>query len=154
MERGDFRQDLYYRLRVMEISVPPLRQRMRDVPLLARHLLCRASATLHRSSPVLSDEALRMLTGYAWPGNVRELENALTRALVLARGDVIRPEHVLLSAADGAAAPGAMPTLDDVERTHVERVMAFAGGHKADAARALHVSRPRLDRLLKKHGLQ
>jgi DNA-binding NtrC family response regulator len=93
-----------------------------------------------------------MLTQYGWPGNVRELENCLTHALVLARGSVIRPEHVVLAGAP-AAAEGKVPSLDDVERDHVERVMAMTGGRKSDAARTLGVSRPRLDRLLAKYGL-
>jgi DNA-binding NtrC family response regulator len=154
VERGEFRQDLYYRLRVMEIRVPPLRERMADVPLLARHLLHRASTSLHQREPVLSESAIGALTHYPWPGNVRELENTLTRALVLARGDVIRAEHIVLGSADGTRENGVPRTLDDVEREHVERVLALAGGQKAQTARDLGVSRPRLDRLLKKHGLQ
>jgi len=154
VEQGEFRADLYHRLRVLEIRVPPLRDRMADVPLLARHLLRRASVSTHRPEPVLSEPALAALTRYNWPGNVRELENTLMRALVLARGDVIHVEHIVLGSASGALDAGPVPTLDDVERTHVEHVLARTGGHKTDAARLLGVSRPRLDRLLKKHGLQ
>jgi DNA-binding NtrC family response regulator len=153
-ERGQFRADLYHRLRVMEIRVPALRDRMGDIPLLARHLLRRASVTTHRAVPVLSDEALAALTSYEWPGNVRELENSLTRALVVARGDVIRAEHIELGPARGGADNGEVLRLAEVERSHVERVLARAGGSKTDAARLLGVSRPRLDRLLKKYALQ
>jgi len=149
---GTFRADLYYRLRVVEIVVPPLRERRDDIPLLAAHLLRVVSGSLHRAVPVLSPEALRTLVAHDWPGNVRELENALTHALVLARGDVIRPEHLALGGAE-AADSGRIPTLDEVERVHVERVMAACAGRKAAAARALDVSRPRLDRLLAKHHL-
>jgi DNA-binding NtrC family response regulator len=126
---------------------------MGDIPLLARHLLRRASVTTHRSVPVLSDEALAALTSYEWPGNVRELENTLTRALVVARGDVIRAEHIELGPVRGAD-NGEVLTLAEVERSHVERALARAGGSKTDAARLLGVSRPRLDRLLKKYALQ
>jgi DNA-binding NtrC family response regulator len=95
---------------------------------------------------------MALLCHYSWPGNVRELENCLTHALVLARGDVIRPEHVILASAP-AAADGKVPSLDDIEREHVERVMAMTGGRKTEAAKTLGVSRPRLDRLLAKYGL-
>jgi len=100
----------------------------------------------------LSEDAVGLLAHYAWPGNVRELENCLTHALVMARGDVIRPEHVILTPA-ASATDGRLPSLDDIEREHVERVMAASGGRKTDAARTLGVSRPRLDRLLAKYGL-
>ena len=150
--REEFRADLYYRLRVVEVCVPPLRERAGDIPALAHHLLHVTSTSLHRSAPVLSDAALALLMHYAWPGNVRELENCLTHALVLARGDVIRAEHIVL--APNAGQPeGKVPSLDDVERDHVERVMAITGGRKTEAARTLGVSRPRLDRLLAKFGL-
>jgi len=150
--RKEFRADLYYRLRVVEISVPPLRERPGDIPVLAAHLLRLASNLLHRTPPTLSDGALALLTHHNWPGNVREMENCLTHAVVLARGDVIRPEHVLIGrASTGEADP--LSSLDVVERIHVERVLAAAGGKKAEAARVLGVSRPRLDRLLAKYGL-
>ena len=150
--KGDFRADLYYRLRVVEICVPPLRERAADIPALAHHLLRLTSARLHRAPPVLSDDALALLSHYSWPGNVRELENCLTHALVMARGDVIRSEHIILGSSQ-AATDGKLPSLDDIEREHVERVMAATGGRKSEAARTLGVSRPRLDRLLAKYGL-
>jgi two-component system, NtrC family, response regulator HydG len=150
--RGGFRADLYYRLRVVEIEVPPLRERVADLPLLAQHLAQRASESIGRPAPVLSPEALECLAVYPWPGNVRELENCLTRAVLLASGDVIRPEHVDLR--DAHPEPeGGLATLEALERSHVERVLAACHGHKANTARVLGVSRPRLDRLLRKHGL-
>ena len=153
IESKQFRADLYHRLRVMEIRVPALRDRMADVPMLARHLLRRASAATHRTEPVLSDGALAVLAGYNWPGNVRELENTLTRALVLARNDVIRAEHIELTPTSGTGA-GPAATLAEVERAQVEQMLTRAGGNKSDAAKLLGISRPRLDRLLKKYELQ
>ncbi len=149
---GSFRADLYYRLRVVEIVVPPLRERAEDIPLLAAHLLRAASHALHRGAPVLLPESLALLSAHSWPGNVRELSNCLTGALVLAHGDVIRPEHLMIGHVDTGAA-ARLQTLDEVERAHVEHVLAATGGQKAAAARALGVSRPRLDRLLARHGL-
>jgi len=150
---GQFRADLYYRLRVVEIVVPPLRDRPGDLPLLARALLHRASAALGRPAPVLASDALAALARHSWPGNVRELENCLTRALVVASGEVIRAEHVVLGVPTGNDAPGHVSTLEEMEREHVIRALAATRGHKARAAQLLGVSRPRLDRLLAKHGL-
>ncbi len=152
---GAMRTDLYYRLRVVEIAVPPLRERPDDIPLLARHLILRTSTAVGRTPPLLSGESLAVLMRHQWPGNVRELENCLTRALVIATGDVIRPEHLaLVGDGDSAAtASGELASLDAQERAHVERVLMSTHGHKARAAQILGVSRPRLDRLLLKHGL-
>jgi transcriptional regulator with GAF, ATPase, and Fis domain len=153
VESGEFRGDLYYRLRVVEIRVPPLRERPLDLPLLAQALVRRASNALGCPVPVLAADALAALARHDWPGNVRELENCLTRAIVVSGGNVIHAEDLTLG--EGRAAAGAAPlgTLDEWEREHVERVLAATGGQKAQAARVLGVSRPRLDRLLKKHGL-
>jgi two-component system response regulator AtoC len=149
---GRFREDLYYRLRVVEIAVPPLRERLDDVPDLAEHLVRRASRTLHHEPQVISREAMDALMRHRWPGNVRELENCLTRAIVLATGDVIRPEHLAIGAVPPES-PAHLPTLDETEKAHVVRVLAATGGHKARAAEVLSISRPRLNRLIEKHGL-
>jgi DNA-binding NtrC family response regulator len=153
---GAFREDLYYRLRVVEIDVPPLRERMADVPPLAEHLIAKAAQSLGRRPPVLAREALDQLLALRWPGNVRELENTLTRAVVLASGDVIRPEHLGLAprrAASTVEAPR-LTSLEQVEREHLEQVWAATGRHKMRTAAILGVSRPRLDRMLKKYGME
>ena len=152
--KGTFRADLYYRLRVLEIDVPPLRERLTDVPQLAHHLARRASRAVGRKAPVLSPEARDLLVTHDWPGNVRELENCLTRAVVLASGDVIRAEHITFGAEVSGSSSVAPLTLEALERTHVERTLAGLDGHKARTARVLGISRPRLDRLLRKYGLE
>jgi len=149
---GQFRADLYYRLRVVEIVVPPLRDRAGDLPLLAATLVRRAAAAVGRPEPVLAPDALAALARHAWPGNVRELENCLTRAVVVASGDVIRAEHLVLGGA-APEGPAKLGTLDDVEREHVLRVLAATRGHKARAAQILGISRPRLDRILARHDI-
>jgi len=151
--RGDFREDLYYRLRVVEITVPPLRDRVGDLPMLAEHLVRRAAEELHRAPPVLSEDTLKTLLAHDWPGNVRELQNALTRAVVVCTGDVIRPQHLTLSAGPVEPEPD-LVTLAEMERQHVVRVLAATEGHKSRAADILGVSRPRLNRLMEKHGLE
>ena len=150
---GQFRQDLYYRLRVVEITVPPLRDRLDDLPTLAEHLVRRTAEDLHRTPPLISKEAMNTLLRHDWPGNVRELENALTRALVLATGDVIRPEHVAPATA-GPDAPQELETLAEVERGQVQRAIGVTGGKKTKAAHILGISRPRLNRLLKQYDLE
>ncbi|MDX1579283.1 MAG: sigma 54-interacting transcriptional regulator, partial [Gemmatimonadota bacterium] len=150
---GTFREDLYYRLRVVEIGVPPLRERMNDLPLLAEHFIGKASEAAGRDPPVLSSEALDRLLGHTWPGNVRELQNCLARAVVTATGEVIRPEDIELIER-GDAEPAADMTLDEAERRHVMRVLEATGGHKSRTAAILEISRPRLDRLIKKYDIE
>ncbi|CAN5847037.1 sigma-54 dependent transcriptional regulator [soil metagenome] len=169
VKAGSFREDLYFRLRVVELRVPPLRERRGDVPLLARHLLARIAGELHREL-YLSESVLESLSAYPWPGNVRELENALARAAVLARGKAILPEHLALGdltgpgegdhggAGTGPGGAGHHPSRDaslaDVERAHVVRVLTRTRGNKREACRILRISRPRLDRTLSRHGIE
>ncbi len=158
MREGRFREDLYFRLRVVDIAIPPLRERRGDIPALARHLLAKASRDLHRAAE-LAPAALRALEEYAWPGNVRELENTLVRALALARGAVITADDLDLDDGVGHApvvrAIGAQGdrTLRAVERDHIERVLRECGNNKRRACKVLGVSRPRLDRLLQRHEI-
>ncbi|HEX6309304.1 MAG TPA: sigma-54 dependent transcriptional regulator [Longimicrobiales bacterium] len=155
---GEFRQDLYFRLRVVEIQIPPLRQRRSDIPRLARYLVAKAAATLGRPAPSLTEAAVAALLSHDWPGNVRELENAIMRAVVLAQNNVLRPDAFDLEA--GAALHSLPPeleeglgTLAEMERAYVQHVLAQTGGHKSKTAEILKVSRGRLDRIIEKHGL-
>jgi DNA-binding NtrC family response regulator len=148
-----FREDLYYRLRVVEIVIPPLRDRATDIPILAEHMLRRAAESLSVQPAVLSAEARAQLMQHHWPGNVRELENCLMRAIVVATGGVIRPEHLSMSS-PASAREARLPSLDDLERDHIVRVLELTEGHKGRAANVLGVSRPRLNRLIEKYGLE
>jgi DNA-binding NtrC family response regulator len=150
---GRFREDLYFRLKVVEINVPPLRERRGDVPALVQHLVERIAHELHRDVRGVTDEAMQLLCAYQWPGNVRELENALTRAAVLARGLVINAEHLSLDAPVAAptaheAEPQADDSLAAAVHAHVLHVLSRTGGNKRQAARILGISRSRLDRIL------
>jgi DNA-binding NtrC family response regulator len=157
--KGSFREDLYYRLRVVEIHVPPLRDRRDDIPLLADYMLRRSAAEMHGGAKSLTADALRRLVEHDWPGNVRELENTLTRAMLLARGSTISADDLSLASAHVSPshserlAGDADWTLRSVEREHVQRVLDHTRGNKRKAARLMGVSRSRLDRLLDKHGL-
>ena len=149
-----FREDLYYRLRVVELRAPALRERPGDIPLLVAHFVALASVNLGRRTPVVSDAAMEEMRRYAWPGNVRELENCIHRAVVVATGDVIRPEHLGHRRMASESPAAALTSLAEMEREHVARVMAATRGHKARAARILGVSRPRLNRMLQQYGLE
>ena len=150
---GHFREDVYYRLRVVDLWVPPLRDRLGDLPALTTHLVHRASRALQRPEPILAPETLDAIRRHTWPGNVRELENCLRRAVVLATGNVIHPEHLGIGPVP-AGTPADLPSLADLEREHVARVLAASQGQKGRAAQILGISRPRLNRLLKQYGLE
>ena len=149
---GRFREDLYYRLRVVEIHIPPLRDRLGDVSVLAEYLVNKAATAVGKRQVSLAPETMRALLAYSWPGNVRELENCLTRAVVTATGDVVRPEHLALGTPPVPGRPR-LTTLEDVEREQVAHVLRATKGHKSRTAEILGISRPRLDRLIKKHDL-
>jgi DNA-binding NtrC family response regulator len=147
-----FRQDLYYRLRVVEISVPPLRERRDDILPLARQLLAGAAKRMGKKPPALAPEAAHLLLRYTWPGNVRELENAMERALALARSDRIGVDD--LPPEIGAAPPsvqeaGEVRTLAEVERDYIAAALKALGGNRARAAEKLGIGTATLYRKLK-----
>jgi two-component system response regulator AtoC len=151
---GQFREDLYFRLRVVEIEIPPLRERRSDIPLLVGHILWKVARDLGRPACGITREAMSRLVAHDWPGNVRELENTLSRAVVLCRGPAITLED--LSITDELSEPGpasADRTLSEVERRHVQRVLADTQGNKSKAARILGISRPRLHRMAERWDL-
>ncbi len=172
VREGRFREDLYYRLNVASIVLPPLRERREDIPLLVAHLLDAISREVGRRVSV-SVGALDRLRRHDWPGNVRELRNVLTRATVTCRGNTLLEDDLELclahaDAEEQAAAVASaaavvkpaepagvprFPTLDEVERDHVRRALAFTNGHKGKACTVLGISRPTLLRKLKRYGL-
>ena len=150
VQRGEFREDLYYRLNVVPLELPPLRARTPDILPLARHFLTRFATEYGMAAPRLTAEACEALTRRMWPGNVRELRNAMERAVLLAvageitAADVSEPPH-------GATDAGALPfpaTIADIVRSATVRMVELCGGNKSEAARRLGISRPRLLRLL------
>jgi DNA-binding NtrC family response regulator len=142
---------------VVEIVVPPLRERRGDIAVLANHLLAKAARDLHRNHMRLGADAVRALEANNWPGNVRELENAVVRAVALATSSTISAADIIVDAPPAIIAnPGNESnrhTLDDVEREYVERVLRDCGGNKRQACRLLGISRPRLDRILERHRI-
>ncbi len=153
LERGLFREDLYYRLSVIRITVPPLRERGEDVFLLA-HAFLQRTAAAQRRRVRFSAEALQALMAYAWPGNVRELENKVSRAVIMSRGRLIEPADLDLPPADTGEAGSLRETRDRVERQTLVEVLTRHRGNVSQAARELKVSRPTLHGLLDKHAIQ
>ncbi len=142
IEEGHFREDLYFRLKVIEIVVPPLRERPGDVELVANALLSRIRAETHRNVHRISDEAVSRLQSYDWPGNVRELENALMRAAIVARGTVIGSDHLMLGQ-EGRGEDEDL-SLDRAAQRHVRRVLRLVGGDEAAAAKRLGITKKSL----------
>jgi two-component system, NtrC family, response regulator AtoC len=166
MAEGQQRADLYYRLNVLRVEVPPLWERREDIPLLAEHFLARYSRELGRRPLRLAAETLVRLRTYAWPGNVRELQNLMERAAVLARGDTITPDQLpreLLDAPPQPAAPGAptdasgdalalQPQVDTLELRLIREALRRTGDNKSAAGRMLEISERSLWYKLKKYG--
>ncbi|HET7787987.1 MAG TPA: sigma-54 dependent transcriptional regulator [Myxococcales bacterium] len=152
-----FREDLYQRLKVVTLSLPPLRERVEDIPLLVEHLLVKINERLHKNLRRVPREVLEKLQRRSWPGNVRELENVLTRAAVLSQGDMLLEEHLVgqppARPPERAVAEEHVPTLDQVEKEHIARVWALTRGHKGKTCQILGISRPTLERKLKKYGI-
>jgi transcriptional regulator with PAS, ATPase and Fis domain len=149
---GRFRADLYYRLQVFDIPLPPLRDRPTDIPLLATAFLRNLGRSMGRPSPRLTSEATARLLAHAWPGNVRELHNALERAAILSEGGLIEPEHLSLHPAAVRAQTGT--DLGQAERQTIQQVLAETDGNKAKAARRLGITRTQLYVRLRRHGLE
>ena len=158
MAEGTFREDLYYRIAGVRVRLPPLRERPGDVALLAEHLAERYAQASGTPAPNWTDDALAALAAYRWPGNVRELQNAVERAVVLARGGPVEPRHLPEEVREATADPasgaddGALVTLDEVERRHVVRVLARSKDYE-EAARTLGIDKATLWRKRKRYGL-
>jgi DNA-binding NtrC family response regulator len=154
VEREVFREDLFFRLNVIPIEVPPLRERGDDVLLLARHFVEKYSRELGRPAPRLSDGLLASLVAYPWPGNVRELENIIQRVVVMAEGDEIDVPSLPVSMRFSAPRPTSIHrTLADVEAEHVRAVLASVGDNKTQAAKILAIDRKTLREKLKHLGV-
>lgn len=160
---GTFRQDLYYRLNVVTLALPPLRERADDIPLLAQHFLTRFAAKNNKQIKGFTPGAMERLVRYAWPGNVRELENVIERASILLLGEHISerelPERFGAGAQDDSLAgvltdalAADCPTLDDVERAVILQTLKRFGGNKTEAARALGITRKTLHARLTKYN--
>jgi transcriptional regulator with PAS, ATPase and Fis domain len=152
VKAGTFRPDLYYRLHVFCIALPPLRERREDVSLLVSHFLNKFCMATSRPVPQVAQEAMDLLVRHDWPGNVRELENAVERALVIGRGNEIKAGDFSFQFQNEPMPTGR--TLDDVERAHIERILRETENNLSRAARVLDIDRTTLYNKLRRYGLK
>ena len=157
VQEGRFREDLYYRLNVITINLPPLRDRKDDIEPLAQHFLRVTTRRMKKDVRGIDGEALRLMLAYDWPGNVRELENVMERAIILARGTTISADLLPLGTRrETAAAPASgaqLIALDEIERRHITSVLKETGFNKSRTADILGISRKTLDRKIVEYGL-
>jgi len=147
-----FREDLYYRLNVVNVILPSLRERKEDIPLLVEHFLRRFRVTGQRARTIAPD-ALRLVVDYPWPGNVRELANTIERLMILSPGDVIGPEDLPPNIQSSSGQAGGPASLAEMERLHVTRVLAETGGRKMKAARLLGIDLKTLNSKIKRYNI-
>ncbi len=160
VEEGKFRQDLYYRLRVIEIDIPPLRERPEDIPLLVEHFLKKIEQRAGHARSPFRPQALSVLMSYSWPGNVRELENALESAVALNRTGVIVPEDLPDKVRGGTREVkrledfyAELPSLEEVEQRYLAHVLKVTGGNKVKTSAILGINRRTLYRKAEKYKL-
>jgi len=167
VQEGKFRDDLYYRLNIVSIRIPPLRERREDIPMLVEYLLTKINRDLHKRVIGISDDMMAIFMQYAWPGNVRELENLLVRAVVVTKSQILGkndfPELSMNNRetlekkaplSGEFTAEGRWLTLDEVEERHIRKIISEAGGkNKGELCEIFGISRPTLERKLEKYGI-
>jgi len=153
IEKGKLREDLYYRLKVVEIALPPLRDRKEDIPELVAYLLEKINRDLRKNVRKVPPDVMKVLMNLPWEGNVRELENALTRAVILAKGDVILDENLALEIGEKKLYPKQLVTLKEVEKDYIQHVLKSTKGNKTKASQILQITRPTLDKKIKEYKL-
>ena len=165
VHEGRFRDDLFYRLNIVAITIPPLRQRKDDIPILVDYLLAKINIDLHKRIVGVSDDMMETFLRYVWPGNVRELENLLVRAAVVGKGQILvrsdfpelaeesPSEPAKLATAAERPANRKLPTLDDIEEEYIRKVIQESGKNKGEICEILGISRPTLERKLEKYGI-
>ena len=158
VQKGHFRQDLYYRLNVIALQLPPLTDRVDDIPLLFNHFLAQKSHTMKKEIDVIEPEAMDLLCRYSWPGNVRELENIIERAVALQNGPMIRvadlPDYICNQSIETYRYhPSDIPTLEEQEKQYIQWVLDKSEGNKTRAAKIMGIDRVSLWRKLKRYGI-
>jgi two-component system response regulator AtoC len=153
IEAGKFREDLYYRLKVVEIHLPSLREIKDDVPELVAYLLEKINRELRKNVRKVPPDVMKSLTELPWKGNVRELENALTRAVILAKGDVVLKENLPVESDERKLFARQLVSLEEVEKDYIQYVLTATKGSKTKASQILKISRPTLDKKIKEYEL-
>ena len=153
IEKGKLRGDLYYRLKVVEIALPPLRDRKEDIPELVAYLLEKINRDLRKNVRKVPPEVMKTMMNLPWEGNVRELENALIRGVILAKGDVILDENLALEIGDKKLYPKQLVPLKEVEKDYIQHVLKATKGNKTRTSQILQITRPTLDKKIKEYKL-
>lgn len=154
VRQGGFRSDLYYRLSVVTLQIPPLRDRPEDIPMLTEHFL-KSFRSINPAVTSISSDGMKLLQRYDFPGNVRELENIIERAMILANESELTPHNLLVGAVPDNAAPEDEPLrVDEAEREHILRILGSCDGRKQEAARILGINKTTLWRKMKRYNLQ
>jgi len=154
VEKDKFREDLYYRLRVVEIVLPPLREKKEDIPDLVAHLLEKINRELRRNVRKVPPEVMKLLMNHSWKGNVRELENALTHSVIMAKGDVILADDLPLETGERKLFSKELVPLKEVEKNYIQYVLKSTKGSKTRTSQVLQISRPTLDKKIKEYNLE
>jgi transcriptional regulator with PAS, ATPase and Fis domain len=161
IRENHFREDLYYRLAVIRIELPPLRSRMEDLPALVQHFIEKLNKNSNRHVGGIATDAMESLSQYSWPGNVRELESVIESAFAMGTSEILRknnlPAHIIrqvrIDPAGGVGGADVVPTLVEAERVLLAKALAAANGNKTLAAKLLGVSRPRLYKMMQRHAI-
>ncbi|NOR53432.1 MAG: response regulator [Candidatus Aminicenantes bacterium] len=154
IEKGIFREDLYYRLKVVEITLPSLNEKKEDIPDLVAYLLEKINRELRKNVKKVPPSVMKLLMNLPWRGNVRELENALTRAVILAKGDVLLEENLPLEASEKKLFLKELVSLQEIEKNYIQHVLKETKGNKTRASQMLQISRPTLDKKIKEYQLK
>lgn len=153
IDKGDFREDLYYRLNTIEIEIPPLREREGDIPELVRFFLNKYGKKYHRQGINISDAALNKIMGYRWPGNIRELEHALERAIIMSESDILSSDDFLLRKGGVSSKAPVTTNLEELEELTIRKVVDKHEGNMSKVAKELGIGRTTLYRKLEKYGI-
>ena len=158
VDHNEFRADLYYRINVVNLEIPPLRQRPEDILPLANHFLTNIADFYDETPKKLAEKTEQMLLGYAWPGNVREMSNAMERCHVLSKSEIVEPavlpSEILMASYTGVTADSPLPTLDAAKHKLITEALKVTKGRKVAAAKILGIDRRRLNRLIEKLNIQ
>ena len=154
VEEGHFREDLYYRLKVVEITLPSLAERKEDIPELVAYLLEKINRELRKNVRKVPHHVMKFLINRPWRGNVRELENALTRAVILAKGDIILEENLPLEGSKKKLFEEELVPIKEVEKKYIQHILKSTKGNKTQACKILKISRPTLDKKIKEYSLE
>ncbi len=153
IKTGTFREDLFYRLNVININIPPLRERKEDITELSKHFLKKYAKKLSKAITDFTPEAQEVLSEYHWPGNVRELENVVERAVILCEADLLGAEHLSIPSPAAVEELGTNPSLEEMEKAYILRVLKEAGNNQSKASQLLGIDRKTLYLKLKKYGI-